>query len=574
MRAENRSIKAWLNDIDRGFVRLPRFQRRESWKRKNVEDFLNAVIRRNSPIGVLLVLEVNPDKPPFETRPLEGTVNNGEKCRQHLLDGQQRLTALWKAMKDKYKDWKYYIPFQEDERGGYKLEDDKKIISIARTGNNWIGNPADEYQKGYIPVGLLYPGEEGVAEATNWRYETNVQENKLQALEIFIATLREGVSSQDIPFLSLPIETDADEAIEVFISTNTSFVKLTHFNIAVAQFEAATKNSLQDLIDKLAKAVPGIKDFEGVDGAGDLALKVACLLQNKKPTYGNYQQINMKVFQSEWDVLVDGIKWAIDILYEEKIWDGNRLPSTVPLRVLPALHRYMPAKGDDRASADRLIRKYLWRAFTTDWYERQANDRLNKDYKALKVALIKKTFKCPRENTIFGSPLPDIHRLCDEGWPKDKGILKRAILAICIKHGASDVASNQKISSPQIIRKRQYHHIFPRALLVGEKRNLEPDLAMNCMLLDDSTNNEWDRSWPGDYLLKKVMKAKKSGLEKKEAIQVVKKRLKSHLIPADTVMNATENTDESLEEIYNGFLRERAEMVLDKMESLCEKGEI
>ena len=98
VQTENKTIEDWLDDIKKGVVRLPRFQRKESWNYRHVENFLNTVIFHDRPIGVLLTLEVDPNNQPFKTRPLEGTDDNGEKCRIHLLDGQQRLTALWKAL--------------------------------------------------------------------------------------------------------------------------------------------------------------------------------------------------------------------------------------------------------------------------------------------------------------------------------------------------------------------------------------------------------------------------------------------------------------------------------------------
>ena len=68
MQTENKPIEYWLEDIRRGVVRLPRFQRREAWTYKHVENFLNTVILHDRPIGVLLTLEVDPDNQPFETR--------------------------------------------------------------------------------------------------------------------------------------------------------------------------------------------------------------------------------------------------------------------------------------------------------------------------------------------------------------------------------------------------------------------------------------------------------------------------------------------------------------------------
>ena len=49
------------------------------------------------------------------------------------------------------------------------------------------------------------------------------------------------ISDKPFPYLSLPQTTRPDDAIDIFINTNTSFVKLTPYDIAVAQFEAKTQ---------------------------------------------------------------------------------------------------------------------------------------------------------------------------------------------------------------------------------------------------------------------------------------------------------------------------------------------
>ena len=67
---------------------------------------LDSVIR-GRPVGAALVLEIG-DKEPFVSRPIAGTTEPTERTTEHLLDGQQRLTALWKALKDHYEDRTYF----------------------------------------------------------------------------------------------------------------------------------------------------------------------------------------------------------------------------------------------------------------------------------------------------------------------------------------------------------------------------------------------------------------------------------------------------------------------------------
>ena len=52
-------------------------------------------ILRDLPVGAVLVLEIGNDEP-FVSRPLKGTQSTGERVTEHLLDGQQRLTGLWR----------------------------------------------------------------------------------------------------------------------------------------------------------------------------------------------------------------------------------------------------------------------------------------------------------------------------------------------------------------------------------------------------------------------------------------------------------------------------------------------
>jgi hypothetical protein len=43
---------------------------------------------------------------------------SGEKVTEQLLDGQQRLTALWRSLHDKYPDRSYLIGFEVDPSDG------------------------------------------------------------------------------------------------------------------------------------------------------------------------------------------------------------------------------------------------------------------------------------------------------------------------------------------------------------------------------------------------------------------------------------------------------------------------
>ena len=74
-------------------------------------------VLRGLPSGAALILEVGDDEK-FSSRTMVDAPDSGEKVNEQLLDGQQRLTALWQSLHDKYGDRTYLIGFEDDPGNG------------------------------------------------------------------------------------------------------------------------------------------------------------------------------------------------------------------------------------------------------------------------------------------------------------------------------------------------------------------------------------------------------------------------------------------------------------------------
>ena len=83
-----------------------------------------------------------------------------------------------------------------------------------------------------------------------------------------------------------------DEAIDIFHRNQSGHqYHYHHYDLAVAQMEVkGTSESLKDRVEELIQDVPAIAD-DLETNVGDLVLKIQCLLEGKKPTYGNYAEI-------------------------------------------------------------------------------------------------------------------------------------------------------------------------------------------------------------------------------------------------------------------------------------------
>ena len=572
MRVNSRSVKDWVRDTFRGVVRLPSFQREESWKKNMVRKFLTTLIYKSRPVGVLLVLETDSSQDGFATKPISGFPEfnrDSEKCTSYLLDGQQRITALLRAFHDNYEKETYYIRFRNDGRryelaSILDLEDEDMGVVVHSKNVQWYRSPKEEYQNGLFPIRLLNP--EGEPSYMKWVREAQCNDEFIE----FIIDIRSDLHGKTIPYLSLPSSTSTSEAIDVFIEMNTSSVRLSHFDIAVAQFEAKTRKQLPDFIEKLEEEVPKIKLIEGKTtrsgGIGNMALLGSCLLQDISPTFSNFMKLDMLRLEKDWDIFCDGVKWTVNLLDELKIYNGTALPTHVPLRVLPALWREIPKRGDARADAMRIIRAYLWRSFCTHRYSRQANNRLRDDFHRMKALFKAKRF--PPADEVFTAKedfaVPSVDDLLYHGRGA-LGIVTRGVLVASLQGGGRDIAEDEKYSRSNYVS-RQKHHIFPKALLknAGDQ---DPDLALNLMYISGFTNRTVGAKYPGDYLLDRVSKS----AHPDDPDGNIRARLETHLIPADVLMECTRanSKSRSLENMYTEFIKARAKLVAAEIKRLC-----
>ena len=488
--------------------------------------------------------------PPFDERLIKGIPKSeaSEECTRNLLDGQQRITALWKALHDVYDDRAFYVTFDKNN----SMYHETGVISISKAGKDrkTVGNPKQEFIKGWVPFRILSFELDHSDPAIKWRKEADKDDETLESL---ISSLRAKLNARSIPYLSLPVSTSADDAINIFIKTNQSAYHLSYYDLAVAQMQKEVEESLQNLVDNVVAKVPQIKLLEGA-AIGDLVLKVTCVIQGMKPTFGNYKKLDYKKLSSMCDELADAFQWTVEILKGIGICERVRLPTTVPPRVLPALYSSIPMKpAAKRANAESLIRSYLWWAFLSNRYDRQANDRLYEDYEALKRRLSGNGGSIPASQ----AEKPDRAALLAAGWPKQATRLGKAILLICSQHGALDLASKKELLRDPA---SEYHHIFPKKVLRDHQLDDIAFRALNSMLLASPVNQEWLSQMPGDYLL--------SLDEELKSLSWIPEVLETHLLPMEELRSAKKASRSKVKTMYNKFLKARAAMVQEEVNSL------
>lgn len=130
MEARNRDLDVWYGKIKHSEIKLPRFQRFEAWDRHRICSLIETVIH-NLPLRITLVLEVGVEEK-FISRFLRTAPKKEDShVSEHLLDGQQRLTALWRAFHNNYENETYFIYLKEFNRyeGGRGSRQPYRVLS-------------------------------------------------------------------------------------------------------------------------------------------------------------------------------------------------------------------------------------------------------------------------------------------------------------------------------------------------------------------------------------------------------------------------------------------------------------
>ena len=491
MEARNRNIEDWYGKLQRGEIKLPRFQRHEAWDWKRISSLVNT-ITQNLPLGITLVLEVG-EREPFVSRYLETAPHTGVRVFEHLLDGQQRLTALWRVLHNNYEWETYYvylpefdvIEFQESEtsfvynRGRYYKKNGQKYPL-------WCDDPNDCLKRGMIPTHLLKPEDiqneidQWLSEATARRKPDNSDEfeeffNWKKSISDKIKDIRAVIKNYNLPYLSLPPSTDREVALEVFINMNTNSKPLSQYDIIVAEVESVKGQSLHGMVEELNIQYPLVQRYGSLS---QMILNASALLQEKLPNQRGAWDMDKEQMVDNWETMTAGLNRMASFLQNEGIFDKERLPTNAVLAVISALFPYIPEKGDEVGKHELLLKKYLWSAFFTDRYENSAATHAYYDYLALKGVIT--GAKKPKSEGYYNIgdvpifkpedySISDVDELLTAGWPKRDTIRGKGILAVACKLGSYDFATGHKVDSTNI-KNMHYHHIYPGLTEGGECR--------------------------------------------------------------------------------------------------------
>ena len=520
-------------------------------------------------------------------------VGNAEEL---LLDGQQRLTSLWRVLNGQTDNVSYYVRVNDLSVLDTGIAEIVSVSDRSKDGKAWK-EPKKAFTENLIPLSILRNGTEqdSMGDIWGWCKEAVGEPDDMVQLRDAIIPIGEDLlKGRELHYCELPASTDRRAAIDIFVQSNRSSVRVNEFDIAVALAldegglelrERVADFHRQSGVTKYYTSVSEIDEEAAISPLGEWAFFAACVAERRgPPKKARYEEVVREVFGKgnsdlKLDRLLHDVESGLNTLAEHGAPIRRMLPTLPALHVLSGLQSTLRGltkmKANAQNLANKLVSAYVWRAFFTERYEARANDLLYEDYLGLEKCLeaVRETGKFDRSllPPIFdneANPVVDEHMLgnLDDPVPWIAGgtRLGKALATIQLAEDPVDwVVANTKLNSGKVREldredNLDRHHVFPRKVLSGVFKREQINHGLNGVLLCKPTNQSLSEKDPADYM--NWIRDQPGGPNE----ATLRARVESHLVPYDVIVG-----DGSLKERYEGFISERARTVARRIRDRC-----
>ncbi|GAA4240568.1 DUF262 domain-containing protein [Actinomadura meridiana] len=406
MALDSRPLGKMLDEVAAGHIQLPDFQREWKWDDEHIISIL-ATVTMAYPMGVVMTLATGGPGGKFKTRPLQG-VQPADDVRpeQLLLDGQQRMTALYQALKsgrpvdtfdqrDDPRNLWYYIhietaidPKADRESAIRSLPENKIIKPLGRRLGLDLTTIGREYENGYFP--LWYAFDRDRAEEWQWGY-TDGHPERRAAWVAFRKAALDNIWDYRVPLITLEKETPRDAVCTVFEKVNTKGVQLTVFELLTATFagdeeytgqhgEFHLPDHWKDTRDELTAAHPVLGGLQNTD-----FLQAVCLASTyHKPRAPisckrrDLLELELADYLKWAPKITDALHWAGEFLTDQCIVRAEDLPYRTQLPPLAAIRTVLGRETDTPEAREKLAQWY-WCGVFGEQYGGTADSRFPRD---------------------------------------------------------------------------------------------------------------------------------------------------------------------------------------------------
>ena len=568
---QTQSIKDLIIDIDNNRVYLPEFQRDFVWEIPKTFDLFDSLIKDifigavifGIPSFDIAIREIdnrkkiikNKKRPSLAVKTITKKeiedINKVGGNFRLILDGQQRTTSLYRALKGIDEVW--FISKNEDEivNGNFesaKLEEllkeitgeqDPERLSI-KLSDVWDIEQND-YDEEDIKEKFFYATEYYKTYRQDEGFDAKAEFKKFRNLRKKIADLFKSEKLLSYYLLDMNLE----KFVVFFERSNTRGVQLNFIDILAAKLYTGNFN-LKEKIKEFDNQNPSIGLVPEI-----IVRAIAFIKSSPKEINRNYilTSLNAEDFKEWWDKLCKLYKVTLDFLYQNNfIISQDWMP--YDNMIIPLINFLKEIGGDFHQmnpNQKRFIEYWYWNSVFSLRYSGSSNEKIIEDSNVLiQIAKGKKINSASYFNKLSKIQIlsaDDIYSYNKKANAVYKGILN---LINFESRGLINWNNDAKLSLNSAL---EDHHIYPKnylnqTLVVESEKDLI-DCVANRTLVPKIQNIKISDQTPSEYL---------TGI--KELNPQIEKSLENHLIPKE-LLNGEYDKE------FGFFLESRANSIFD-----------
>jgi hypothetical protein len=494
---EKEFLHSLLDEAAQGKAQLPEFQRGWVWPLENIRSLL-ASISLGYPVGTVMMLRTGGEVR-FKQRPIEGVTANGNAERL-ILDGQQRLTSLFQALKlgqaietqdarrRRVSGW-FYIDIAkaldenvDREEAFVFVPADKRIKNFRGEVESDYSTSEKEYAAHMFPMTKVFdPYEWFQGYSEYWDYSKDLLRQK----DRFHREVISQFDKYQVPVIELGSSTPREAVCQVFEKVNTGGVTLTVFELLTATY-AADEFDLRRDWEQRRKSW-GAQEYRVLHEVANTDFLQAITLLHTRQTRETYLANNpeddraprvgcrrpdilklpLDAYRRWADPLTEGFKAAARLLHEQYMFDTKYLPYGTQLIPLSAILTVLSSHEANTVGAKQKLARWLWCGVFGELYGGTTETRFARDLPEV-AAWVRSAETEPRTVQEAQFAPGRLDTLRTRGSAAYKGIY-----ALLMKNHATDWRSGEPINVASYFDLAiDVHHIFPKAWC--EKHSIEP----------------------------------------------------------------------------------------------------
>ena len=384
-----------MREVSSGKEQLPEFQRGWTWDNDRIRGII-ASLSQGYPMGAIMRLEYGNENVRFKYRTIEGVTVTGVTPEFLILDGQQRLTSMYRATcckepvettTEKGKEIKRY--YYLDIKKCLDESEDRVDAVIAVPNDRKIKTNFDrdvvldlstrelEFEHEMFPINIIFDSNAREDWADGYKEYHEYDKAFMEKYKQFRTQVIDTIVGYKLPVITLGKETPREAVCKVFENVNTGGVPLTVFELVTATFATYDFDLRKDWIecrDKIRGKGETLNTdvMEGVDETSFLtAITLYTTYLSDKMTTCKKKDVlalNFEDYKKNRDILLEGYKMARKFLFQQYVFRKRDLPYTTQLIPLSAICAVIGTATFNLPSTQKILAKWFWCGIMGEMY--------------------------------------------------------------------------------------------------------------------------------------------------------------------------------------------------------------